>query len=102
MQGGHLEQDAFSCVAIPPPPPLPFPREKGRLVQFLLFCSVDIISFNTSKALKCLISWVQFGVTITEVDDVLPQVFESVLNPELFDTSVDLMVEVATHPSGIK
>lgn len=100
MQGGHLEQDAFSCVAIPPPPPLPFPREKGRLVQF--FCSVDIISFNTSKALKCLISWVQFGVTITEVDDVLPQVFESVLNPELFDTSVDLMVEVATHPSGIK
>lgn len=54
------------------------------------------------QALKCLISWVQFGVTITEVDDVLPQVFESVLNPELFDTSVDLMVEVATHPSGIK
>ena len=47
-------------------------------------------------------SWIQFGVTITEVDDALPQVFESVLNPELFDTSVDLIVEVATHPSGIK
>lgn len=44
----------------------------------------------------------QFGVTIAEVDSTLPQVFESVLNPELFETSVDLIVEVATHPSGIK
>ena len=44
----------------------------------------------------------QFGVTINEVDNALPQVFESVLNPELFDTSVDLIVEVATHPSGTK
>ena len=70
-------------------------------MQFLSFCNIDIIII-TSKALKCLNSWVQFGVTITEVDDALPQVFESVLNPELFDTSVDLIVEVATHPSGIK
>ena len=63
---------------------------------------MTFISFNTSKALKCLNSWVQFGVTIAEVDNALPQVFESVLDPELFETSVDLIVEVATHPSGIK
>ncbi|KAL9951487.1 hypothetical protein ACROYT_G044156 [Oculina patagonica] len=54
------------------------------------------------QALKCLISWVQFGVTIIDLGDALPLVFESVHNPELFDASVDLIVEVATHPSGMK
>lgn len=44
----------------------------------------------------------QFGVTIIDLGDALPLVFESVHNPELFDASVDLIVEVATHPSGIK
>ena len=44
----------------------------------------------------------QFGVTVVDLDDSLPLVFESVHNPELFDESVDLIVEVATHPSGIK
>ena len=79
-------------------------RRKRGLVSFLSFSNINItfISFNTSKALKCLNSWVQFGVTIAEVDNALPQVFESVLDPELFETSVDLIVEVATHPSGIK
>ena len=79
-------------------------RRKRGLVSFLSFSIINItfISFNTSKALKCLNSWVQFGVTIAEVDNALPQVFESVLDPELFETSVDLIVEVATHPSGIK
>ena len=54
------------------------------------------------KALKCLISWVQFGVTIIDLDNALPLVFESVQNPELFDSSVDVIVEIATHPSGTK
>ncbi|RMX44834.1 hypothetical protein pdam_00009291 [Pocillopora damicornis] len=54
------------------------------------------------QALKCMISWVQFGVTISDLGDTLPLVFESIHNPELFDTSVDLIVEVATHPSGMK
>ncbi|CAH3115700.1 unnamed protein product [Pocillopora meandrina] len=54
------------------------------------------------QALKCMISWVQFGVTISDLADTLPLVFESIHNPELFDTSVDLIVEVATHPSGMR
>ena len=54
------------------------------------------------KALKCLISWVQFGVRIVDLANALPMVFDSVQNPELFDTSVDLIVEIATHPSGTK
>ena len=49
-----------------------------------------------------MISWVQFGVTISDLSDTLPLVFESIHNPELFDISVDLIVEVATHPSGMK
>ena len=44
----------------------------------------------------------QFGVTIVDLDNVLPLVFESVHNLELFDASVDVIVEVATHPSGTK
>lgn len=52
------------------------------------------------QALKCLISWVQFGVRIVDLANALPMVFDSVQNPELFDTSVDLIVEIATHPSG--
>ena len=58
--------------------------------------------YSDFKALKCLISWVQFGVTVVDLDDSLPLVFESVHNPELFDESVDLIVEVASHPSGTK
>lgn len=52
------------------------------------------------QTLKCLISWVQFGVTIMDLENVLPVVFEATRNPELFDTTVDLLVEIATHPSG--
>lgn len=52
------------------------------------------------QALKCLISWVQFGVTIVDLDNAMPVVFEAVHNPELFDASIDLIVEIATHPSG--
>ncbi|KAK2556661.1 Importin-13 [Acropora cervicornis] len=55
---------------------------------------------NSSQTLKCLISWVQFGVTIMDLENVLPVVFEATCNPELFDTTVDLLVEIATHPSG--
>ena len=61
---------------------------------------IIIIIFCCLKALKCLISWVQFGVTIVDIDNALPLVFESVHSPELFDASVDLIVEVASHPSG--
>lgn len=96
MQGGLLEWEALSFVAT-----TPTLSKKGWYKSFGNI-NIRLYFFKTSKALKCLSSWVQFGVTITEVDDALPQVFESVLNPELFDTSVDLIVEVATHPSGIK
>ena len=62
----------------------------------------DVCLFFITQALKCMISWVQFGVTISDLSDTLPLVFESIHNPVLFDTSVDLIVEVATHPSGMK
>ena len=62
----------------------------------------DVCLFFITQALKCMISWVQFGVTISDLGNTLPLVFESIHNPELFDTSVDLIVEVATHPSGMK
>jgi len=39
-------------------------------------------------------------VTIMDLENVLPVVFEATRNPELFDTTVDLLVEIATHPSG--
>ena len=68
----------------------------------LLYDIIILCLFCVSQALKCLNSWVQFGVTITDLDDALPLVFESIHNPELFDASVDLIVEVATHPSGVK
>jgi len=74
------------------------------VTQVLEVIHQNLISSRSTQvrqqALKCLISWVQFGVTIVDLDNVLPLVFESVHNLELFDASVDVIVEVATHPSG--
>lgn len=44
----------------------------------------------------------QFGVTIVDLDNAMTVVFEAVHNPELFDASIDLIVEIATHPSGTR
>ena len=51
-------------------------------------------------ALKCFSSWVEFGIPMNEAEDIILQVFNSLQSPELFDTAVDTLVGVFSHPDA--
>lgn len=52
------------------------------------------------QALKCFSSWVEFGVPIMEGESVILQVFQSLQNPHLFDSAVESLVNVFSHPDS--
>jgi transcription termination factor NusB len=52
------------------------------------------------QALKCFSSWVEFGVPIMEGESVILQVFQSLHNPHLFDSAVESLVNVFSHPDS--
>lgn len=51
-------------------------------------------------ALKCFSSWVEFGIPMNEAEDIILQVFNSLQSTELFDTAVDTLVGVFSHPDA--
>lgn len=51
-------------------------------------------------ALKCFASWVDFGVAMNESEQLIMQVFQSLNSPHLFDTAVDTLVKVFSHPDS--
>lgn len=52
------------------------------------------------QALKCFSSWVEFGVPVIEGEPVILQVFQSLHNPNLFDSAVECLVNVFSHPDS--
>jgi len=46
------------------------------------------------QALKCFASWVDFGVPLTEAEQIIVQMFQSLNSDTLFDTAVDTLVKV--------
>lgn len=51
-------------------------------------------------ALKCVGSWVDFGVPMNESEQIIVQVFQSLNSQHLFDTAVDTLVKVFSHPDS--
>ncbi|KAJ8305632.1 hypothetical protein KUTeg_016177 [Tegillarca granosa] len=51
-------------------------------------------------SLRCFSSWVEFGVPLMEGEPVIVQVFNSLHNEALFDTAVDTLVNVFSHPDA--
>ncbi|XP_052096308.1 importin-13-like isoform X1 [Mytilus californianus] len=54
------------------------------------------------QALKCFSSWVEFGVPVMEGEPVILQVFHTLYNPNLFDTAVESLVNVFSHPDSLR
>jgi hypothetical protein len=67
--------------------------------EYTKFYSCFIISF---QALRCLISWVQFGITLSDVDVLETSILSCLKNDELFDTAIDALVEITTCPESYK
>ncbi|XP_053395746.1 importin-13-like [Mercenaria mercenaria] len=51
-------------------------------------------------ALKCFGSWVDFGIQMNEAEQIIIQVFQSLNSPHLFDSAVDTLVKVFSHPDS--
>ncbi|XP_067677743.1 importin-13-like isoform X2 [Haliotis asinina] len=53
-------------------------------------------------ALKCFSSWVDFGIPIIESETIILQVFQSIHNQELFETAVETLSSVFSHPESYR
>jgi hypothetical protein len=51
-------------------------------------------------ALKCFGSWVDFGIPMNEAEQIIIQVFQSLNSPHLYDSAVDTLVKVFSHPDS--
>ncbi|XP_064604586.1 importin-13-like [Liolophura sinensis] len=50
------------------------------------------------QGLRCFASWVEFGIPIMEGEQIIHQVFQTIGNEQLFDTTIDTLVSVFSHP----
>ena len=53
-------------------------------------------------ALRCLGSWVQFGVPVMDIDPMVGSIFSAIHNDVFFDTAVDTLINILSHPDHIK
>ncbi|XP_062578604.1 importin-13-like [Saccostrea cucullata] len=51
------------------------------------------------SALQCFSSWLDLGSLFSEAESIILQTFQCLHNPDLFDTAVETLVNVFTHPS---
>ncbi|KAL3867799.1 hypothetical protein ACJMK2_040646 [Sinanodonta woodiana] len=78
-------------------------NELTKGLAHILLLLENLMSPNSPAAvydasLKCFSSWVQFGIVLNESESVILHVFASLQNPLLFDTAVDTLVSVFSHP----
>ena len=52
------------------------------------------------QTLRCFSSWVEFGIPLIEAEQLIIQVFQSLDNSQLFDTAVETLVKVFSHPDS--
>ena len=84
--------------------------KKGLLLHFLkagktqvLHLLVDIFRVSKSKAvqarvIKCLSSWIVYGVSLDDCHELILSVFECIKDPELFDQSVECLLNAFCSP----
>ncbi|ESO93597.1 hypothetical protein LOTGIDRAFT_189780 [Lottia gigantea] len=68
------------------------------LIQGLLSPSTPTEIYN--QALCTFSSWVEFGIPMNDGEEIIGHVFQALNNPELFDTAVDALVNVFSHPDS--
>jgi hypothetical protein len=57
---------------------------------------------GTVQAIKCLQAWVQFGVPMEEIGQLVDCLLKSVQDEELFDSSLDALGSIVSHPDTHK
>lgn len=62
------------------------------IVKSILSCDSPEQIFE--QALRCLSSWVQFGIPLTELEEVTQLVFHALNNDVYFDTAIDTLVQI--------
>ena len=54
------------------------------------------------QAIKCLQAWVQFGIPMEETAPLVDRLLASVQDEELFDSSLDALSSIISHPDTHK
>ncbi|KAK3611733.1 hypothetical protein CHS0354_037313 [Potamilus streckersoni] len=80
-------------------------NELTKALPHILLLLENLMSPNSPAAvydasLKCFSSWVQFGIVLNESESIILHVFASLQNPLLFDTAVDTLVNIFSHPDA--
>ncbi|KAK2156574.1 hypothetical protein LSH36_209g00066 [Paralvinella palmiformis] len=52
------------------------------------------------QALRCLSSWIQFGLPLTELDSLTNHVFEAIHNESSFEVALETLINIFSHPEG--
>eukprot|EP00794_Sanderia_malayensis_P005576 gene5576-6265_t len=74
---------------------------KPRLLHILHTTLQSSDSSNLiNSSLKCLMSWVEFGVSIYDCQEVMPFILNRLNDDSLVDTISELLVELLSHPSS--
>ncbi len=71
-----------------------------EIVQKTLDSLASSILYNS--ALKCLASWIQFGVSILDCQKLLPSILNKFNDESLVEVVSSVLVELLSHPSSFK
>lgn len=75
-----------------------------RTLQTLLAAPPQQSPVIHRKSLKCLQSWIQYGIPILDAYPLIEQTIQLITHPDLFEPATDLLIEVMTSPrvSGVQ
>ncbi|XP_050405751.1 importin-13 [Patella vulgata] len=68
------------------------------IIRGLLSPSTPSDIYNQS--LRTFSSWVEFGIPMNDGEEIIHHVFQALHNPDLFETAVDTLVSVFSHPDS--
>ena len=54
------------------------------------------------QALRCLSSWVQFGIPLSELERISVHVFQALNNDVYFDSAIEALVQLFLYPENDK
>jgi hypothetical protein len=55
-----------------------------------------------NKIFSCLSKWLEFGISILEIEILFDYLFNSLNNPNLFDDASDCLIVIFTSPDALK
>ena len=99
--------EEFSNVQIPPNKKGIVRKDMESYMPSLLNMLTELLSLPEPAnvkylALKCLGTWVQFGLSVSDCEQLMPLLLNTLKEQDLKDKGADVLVELLTHPTSFR